>query len=110
MARWRKTFFDEVSTRLAQLGLSLCSVCRSRGLSVSRWPTAVRVGGPSQGETPGHDAEVSVLSLIHVECPVCGHVLLFNSERFRSRDTPVFVAGLTEEEEARAEKDSPWQL
>lgn len=38
---------------------------------------------------------------VRVECATCGHLMLFNSERYRTGDEKIMVRGLTEDQESR---------
>jgi hypothetical protein len=38
------------------------------------------------------DAETNITYMVQVECVVCGHSLLFNSERFITGDAPALEA------------------
>lgn len=106
--RWRKTFLAEITEKVSQLGLTSCPVCRSETLFVNRWPVMMEIGALHNGKNEG-DEEHNILFMVGIECSVCGHVMLFNSERFRSGDTKVLVRGLTEAEEDEAEERDMWQ-
>jgi hypothetical protein len=37
---------------------------------------------------------------VRVECGTCGHVMLFNAQRYRTGDEKILMLGLTEDEES----------
>ena len=45
---------------------------------------------------PGADLTLAV----RVECGTCGHVMLFNSQRYRTGDEKILMLELTEDEES----------
>lgn len=105
--RWRKAFLVEVKEKLAQLGLTNCAVCESENLTVHRFPCLALMGDfpPEIGNLD--DPEVTTEYLVRVECSVCGYVMLFNAERFRTGNDETLVRGLTEEEEDELERRDP---
>jgi hypothetical protein len=42
-----------------------------------------------------------------LECGICGYVMLFSAERFRTGDDETLVRGMTEQEEAELERRHP---
>lgn len=106
MARWRQQFIVEVAKHLQQLGLTCCPVCQSDNLEVLRYPLLSFVGGlpPTVG---GKDFESNIDFFVRVECHICGHILLFNSARFRKSNEEILVSGLTEAEENEVERENP---
>src|SRR5689334_24357521 len=77
--RWRQSFMAEVSDTLQRLGLRACPVCGSvESLDMSHFPVFL-ADGRSPAE-PGDDLTFAV----RVECGTCGHVMLFNSQRYRT--------------------------
>jgi hypothetical protein len=105
--RWRKTFLVEVKEKLAQLGLMNCAVCESEHLTVHRFPFLALMGDlpPNIGNLD--DTEVIVEYLVRVECGICGYVMLFSAERFRTGDDETLVRGMTEQEEDELERRYP---
>ncbi|MFI6625851.1 hypothetical protein [Streptomyces sp. NPDC050528] len=108
VARWRKKFLTEVTEKLVQLGLKSCPVCNSDTLGAKSWPVMAEIGGLHSAKDMQSDEEQNVLFLVGVECSSCGHLMLFNSERFRTGDEGTLVKGLTHEEEAEAEERGLW--
>jgi hypothetical protein len=53
------------------------------------------------------DPEVITDCLVRVECGICGYVMLFAAERFRTGDDETLVRGLTEQEEDELERRDP---
>src|SRR5918998_6580581 len=105
--RWRKAFLVEIKERLAQLGLMNCGVCGSEHLAVHRFPFLAQMGNLPPNISNLDDAEVIVEYLVRVECGICGYVMLFSAERFRTGDDEALVRGMTEEEEDELERRHP---
>jgi len=100
--RWTKKFLAEVAERLQQLGVKACPVCGSDALVVGRLPVYV-LGGGLPGAAGGRPRDVDpdrrTDYAVRVECSLCGHIMVFNSERYRTSDTKNLVMGLTDQEE-----------
>ena len=107
MVRWRKTFVDEVSEKLVQLGVKTCPVCSSAQIGVHKYPAVLLFGSMPPAASRVHDPEGNIDFMVRVECGICGHALLFNSQRFRHGDTPILITGLSEDQEADLERDKP---
>jgi hypothetical protein len=105
--RWRKTFLVEVREKLAQLGLMNCAVCESEHLTVHRFPFLALMGNLPPNVSNLDDAEMIVEYLVRVECGICGYVMLFSAERFRTGDDETLVRGMTEQEEDELERRHP---
>ncbi|MGH3883224.1 MAG: hypothetical protein ACRDRY_20820 [Pseudonocardiaceae bacterium] len=105
--RWRKSFLVEVKEKLAQLGLTNCAVCESEHLTVHRFPFLALMGDFPPRVRNLDDPEVITDCLVRVECGICGHVMLFDAERFRTADDEILVRGLTEQEEDELERRDP---
>jgi hypothetical protein len=93
--RWRPAFMAEVSETLQRLGLRACPVCGSlESLDMSHFPVFLADGRfPAE---PGTDLTFAV----RVECDTCGHVMLFNAQRYRTGDEKILMLGLNEDEES----------
>lgn len=88
---WRESVFHDITEKLVQLGLRQCQVCESAtGLHANKLPVVLSVGGVEGSRF--QDAETNIIYMVHVECVVCGHSLLFNCERFITGDTPALEA------------------
>jgi Zn ribbon nucleic-acid-binding protein len=101
--RWRKAFMAEVSEALQQLGLRACPVCDSAdSLGMSRFPVLLVDPGfpPDDDDFPaaGGNPDGDLTFAVRVECTTCGHLMLFNSERYRTGDEKIMVRGRAEEE------------
>jgi hypothetical protein len=105
--RWRKTFLIEIKESLAQLGLMNCAVCKSEHLTVHRFPFLAIMGNLPPNISNLGDAEVIIEYLVRVECGICGYVMLFSAERFRTGDDEILVRGMTEQEEDELERQNP---
>jgi hypothetical protein len=93
----------EVSGALQQLGLQACPVCCSAdSLSIGRFPVLlVDVGFPPDDDDfplPGDNRQGDMTFAVRIECTTCGHLMLFNSERYRRGDEKILVRGQAEEE------------
>jgi len=93
--RWRQSFIAEVSQALQQLGLRVCPVCGSAdALGIGRFPTFLVEGGslPDGDHFPiGEDDDMDVTLAVRVECTVCGHLMLFNAQKYRTEDELILV-------------------
>ena len=94
--RWRQTFVAEVFESLEQLGLRACPVCGSaESLSMSPCPVVLIDGDfPAEAEALTSDEERGDLTFsVRVECGTCGHLMLFNAQRFRTGDEKIIEGG-----------------
>ncbi len=105
--RWRKTFLVELKEKIAQLGLMKCAVCESENLTVHRLPFLALMGNLPPNISNLDDAEVIIEYLVRIECGICGYVMLFSAERFRTGDDETLVRGMTEQEEDELERRHP---
>ena len=48
----------------------------------------------------GSFARATLTFAVRVECGTCGHVMLFNAQRYRTGDEKILMLELTEEEES----------
>lgn len=82
----------EVFESLQQLGLRACPVCGSaESLNMSPLPVVLLDGGfPSEAEDLNSEEECGDLTFsTRVECGTCGHLMLFNAQRFRTGDEKI---------------------
>ena len=105
--RWRKPFIVEVVGTLQNFGVRACPLCGSAELGIGRRPVLLVDGAfpPKVGGLPleaDHDRHVDFA--VEIECTTCGHIMLFNAERYRTGGEAIMVAGLTDEEEDRLGK------
>jgi Zn ribbon nucleic-acid-binding protein len=100
--RWRQSFIAEVSQALQQLGLRVCPVCGSADtLGIGRFPVFLLDGGPrlDGDDLPqGEDHDYNLTFAVRIECTVCGHLMLFNAEKYRTGDKQILVRERAEEE------------
>ena len=100
--RWRQSFITEVSQALQQLGLRACPVCSSPdALGIGSFPVFVFDGGlPPDGDDPplGEDHDYDLTLAVRIECTACGHIMLFNSSKYRTDDEPILVRERAEEQ------------
>lgn len=101
--RWRQTFMEEVAETLQHLGLKACPVCGSTdSLDVGRSPLLLVDGDfpPDTDALPLRGAGAGDMTFaVRVECTTCGHLMLFNAEKYRTGDEKIMMLGLTEEGE-----------
>ena len=98
--RWRQSFIAEVSQALQQLGLRACPICGSAdALGIGRFPVFVLDGGPPpDGDDPPLSEDHDLTFAVRIECNACGHLMLFNAQRFRTGDEPILVRERADEE------------
>jgi hypothetical protein len=93
--RWRHSFIAEVSQALQQLGLRACPVCGSGdALGIGRFPVYVLDGGPPPGGEDlllGGDDDHDLTFAVRIECTACGHLMLFNAQKYRTGQEPILV-------------------
>jgi hypothetical protein len=98
----------EVSESLQQLGMRACPVCGSaESLGMSPFPVLLIDGEfPPDADDlpPGEDRDGDLTLAIWVECITCGHLMLFNAERYRTGDEKIIVPGLTMQEGRQREQ------
>lgn len=104
--RFRQKTLKEIAEHIVRLGLAKCPVCGSESsLGASPYPVLLSFGGfHHEPRDPRHDPEANVWFAVNVECQVCGHMMLFNSERFHHGNEPVLFQGSIELEQ---EMDPP---
>ena len=100
--RWRQSFIAEVSQALQQLGLRACPICGSAdALGIGRFPTFLVEGGhPPDGDhlPVGEDDDTDLTLAVRIECTVCGHLMLFNAQKYRTGDERILVRERADEE------------
>ena len=90
--RWRQTFMAEVFESLQQLGLRACPVCGSpESLEMSPFPVVLIDGDfPSEAEAlTSEEARGDMTFAVRVGCGTCGHLILFNAQKFRTGDEKI---------------------
>jgi len=98
--RWRRTFMAEVFESLLRLGLKACPVCDSaESLSMSPFP-AILVDGefPLDPDALPEEEGGDLTFAVRIECTTCGHLMLFNAQRYRTGDARIIEDGITEDE------------
>jgi hypothetical protein len=100
--RWRRTFMAEVARTLQQLGMKACPICGlSESLNMNDFPVLL-----ADGQLPlGVDAleechEGDLIFAVRVDCITCGHLMLFDAQRYRTGDEKILVLGLAEDEDS----------
>ena len=102
--RWHEAFMTEVARALHQLGMTECLVCGSaRSLAMSPFPVLLADAGfPSAEDSlSGADCGGDLIFAVRVECATCGHLLLFNAQKYRTGDEKILVRELAGEQERR---------
>jgi hypothetical protein len=100
--RWREAFMTEVARVLHQLGMGECPVCGSaRSLAMSPFPVVLADAGfPSAEDSlSGADCGGDLIFAVRVECATCGHLMLFNAQKYRTGDEKILVRELADEQE-----------
>src|SRR5919198_4882427 len=99
--RFRRKILDDIAAQITRLGLQRCAVCGSdSSMQASPYPVLLSIGGfHHERADPRWDPEANVRFMIEVRCEVCGHVMLFDSEKFHGPNEPVLVTGPPEVEE-----------
>jgi len=90
--RWRQTFVAEIFESLQQLGLRACPVCGSvESLNIGEFPVVLVDGDfSSEAEALTSGEERGDLTFaVRVECGTCGHLMLFNAQKFRTGDEKI---------------------
>lgn len=93
--RWRQTFMLEVFEALHHLGLEACPVCRSAdALQMSPFPAIIPngellFGKVDQDQAPWKEPGGDLTFAVRIECTACGHLMLFNSQKFRTADEEI---------------------
>jgi len=100
--RWCPGFMDEVIETLEQLGMQACPVCGSAdSLGMSPFPVLLVDAGVSGDDDAPQGEERNdgnITFAVRVECATCGHLMLFNSLRFRSGDQKIMMRELPDEQ------------
>lgn len=93
--RWRQSFIAEVSQALQQLGLRACPICGSaEALGIGRFPAFLLDGGSAPDGDDlllGEDHDYDMTFAVRIECTACGHLMLFNAQKYRTGDEPILV-------------------
>ena len=96
--RWHKDFITEVARALHQLGMGNCPVCGSaRSLAMSPFPVLLADAGFADAEDPRSAGDLTFA--VRVECTICGHLLLFNAQKYRTGDEKIIVWEVTDQQE-----------
>ena len=100
--RYGKKVLTEIAAWITSLGLRSCPVCGSdSSLGASPYPVLLNIGGfHHEKNDPRWDPEANVRFMIEVRCEVCGHSMLFDSEKFHPGDEPILFSGPPEREDS----------
>ena len=100
--RWCQSFIAEVSQALQQLGLRACPICGSGDtLGIGRFPVFLLDGGPAPDRDDlslGEDDDYDLTFAVRIECTACGHLMLFNADKYRTADEQILVRDRAAEE------------
>jgi hypothetical protein len=84
-----KNVLERLAANLQQLGLATCPVCGGAALNTDRRPVVMTVGGGDRLR----DSTTNIAYHLRILCDMCGHVMLFDVERYVSGDEPIFETG-----------------
>jgi hypothetical protein len=100
--RWRRTFTEEVARTLQQLGMNVCPVCGlAESLGINDFPVLVANGRlPLEDDDLGEDDAGDLTFAVRMDCTTCGHLMLFDAQRYRTSDEEILVLGLAEDEDS----------
>ena len=88
----------EVARVLHQLGMGDCPLCGSaRSLAMSPFPVLLADAGFADAEDPRSAGDLTFA--VRVECTICGHLLLFNAQKYRTGDEKIIVWELADEQQ-----------
>lgn len=100
--RWRRTFMAEVARTLQELGMKACPVCGlAESLNMNDFPVLLADGRLPLGvDALGESHEVDLTFAVRMDCMICGHLMLFDAQRYRAGDEKILVLGLAEDEDS----------
>jgi hypothetical protein len=100
--RWRRTFMAEVARTLQELGMKACPVCGlAESLNMNDFPVLLADGRLPLGvDALGESHEVDLTFAVRMDCIICGHLMLFDAQRYRAGDEKILVLGLAEDEDS----------
>jgi hypothetical protein len=92
----------EVVRTLQQLGMKACPVCGlAESLNMNDFPVLLADGRPPLGvHALGEYHEGDVTFAVRLDCITCGHLMLFDAQRYRTGDEKILVLGLAEDEDS----------
>ena len=99
--RWRRTFMAEVARMLQQFGMKACPVCGlAESLNMNEFPVLLADGRlPLDVDALGEYHEGDLTFAVRMDCIICGHLMLFDAQRYRTGDEKILVLGLAEDED-----------
>jgi hypothetical protein len=89
---WSKKARQDMAALLTRLGLESCPICDSGTLAMLPWPAILSVGGHAW-LPQGSSHRGNILYMAVVRCELCGHSMMFDSEKFSTDDEPVLWNG-----------------
>lgn len=99
--RFRQSSLTEITNRITGLGLRACLVCGSTDLVRSDYPAVLYIGDFARHkDDPDRDPEGNVRFLLTITCAICGHTLLFETERLVGPGEKI-MTNQSREDEAR---------
>jgi len=92
----------EVTRTLQQLGMKICPVCGfAKSLNMNDIPVLLTNGRLPLGvDALGEYHEADLTFAVRMDCITCGHLMLFDAQRYRTGDEKILVLGLAEDEES----------
>jgi hypothetical protein len=100
--RWRRTFMAEVSRTLQQAGMKACPVCGlAESLNMNDFPVLLADGRLPLGvDALGEYHEGDLTFALRMDCITCGHLMLFDAQRYRTGEEKILVLGMAEGEDS----------
>jgi hypothetical protein len=84
---FRQESIEEIVANIKRMGgLEACPICAGTNLLADQRPMVADVGGTQNLQ----DSATNITYHLRVVCDGCGYVLLFDAERHRSGDHPLF--------------------
>jgi hypothetical protein len=83
-------FVKDFVAHLKRMGLgepTKCVVCGSEDVRIDRRPLVAYVGGGPQSQ----DRTTNLAFMARILCEMCGHVMLFDVEKFAGSDEAIYV-------------------
>jgi len=86
---------------LQQFGMKACPVCGlAESFNMNEFPVLLADGRlPLDVDALGEYHEGDLTFAVRMDCIICGHLMLFDAQRYRTGDEKILVLGLAEDED-----------